>query len=153
MFYHVKSCLQIDENQYLSIFYLLDMKEKYLLNGSCENQIDNYRESCVSSADSQFGRALVNNFGDCQWKRMIGLKLLGSFSMSLLYRSLSFATLQSFSKCDKLMDKLHICVIGMASKSAPSFKNLPDILSIPLAFFMSSLLKRFETFGMSIYYQ
>ena len=52
MFYHVKICLQIDENQYLSIFYLLDMKEKYLLNGSCENQIDNYRESCVSSADS-----------------------------------------------------------------------------------------------------
>ena len=52
MFYDVESCLQIDENQNLSISYLLDMKKKYLLNAFCENQIDSYRESCFPSGDS-----------------------------------------------------------------------------------------------------
>ena len=33
------------------------------------------------------------------------------------------------------MDTLQICVMGMPNTSAPSFKNLPDTLSIPAALY------------------
>ena len=42
------------------------------------------------------------------------------------------------------MDKLQICVMGMPNTSAPSFKNLPDTLSIPAALLTLHDFKRLE---------
>ena len=43
------------------------------------------------------------------------------------------------------MDKLQICVIWMANTLAPSFKNLPDMFSIPIALLMLHAFRGFET--------
>ena len=55
------------------------------------------------------------------------------------------------------MDKLQICVMGMANTSAPPFINLPDTLSIPAALLMRMFLKDLgwhllELLGMLVYY-
>ncbi len=44
------------------------------------------------------------------------------------------ACLHLSGKVVKRIDKLHICVKGAARTLAPSFKNLPAILSRPAAF-------------------
>ena len=63
------------------------MKVKYLLNGSCKNQIDIYRE-CY------YVHEVLETIG----RSRIGLKFLGPVLVPFLYKGLSFATLQSFGK-------------------------------------------------------
>ena len=41
---------------------------------------------------------------------------------------------------------LKIWIVGMVNISAPSFKNLPDKLSIPVALLMSQFCRRFEMY-------
>ena len=62
-----------------------------------------------------------------------------------LKRGLSLACLHLSGKIDKRMDKLHICVNGVARTLAPSFKNLPAILSKLAAFTGFILFRRFST--------
>ena len=49
-------------------------------------------------------------------------------------KSFSLACLHLSGKIDIAIDKLQICVKGMAKTIAPSFKNLPAMLSTPAAF-------------------
>ena len=50
------------------------------------------------------------------------------------------------------MDKLRVCVMGMANISTPSFKNLSDALSIPAALVMSYVFETFLTeFGGTVW--
>ena len=64
----------------------------------------------------------------------IGLKLLGSVLVTY-----------SLSECEiVLMDKLQKSEKGMANTSAPSFKNLPDTLSIPAALLTLHGFRRLE---------
>ena len=42
------------------------------------------------------------------------------------------------------MDKLQICIMGMANTSATPFTNLADTLFIPAAFLMLYVFERFE---------
>ena len=96
---------------------------KYLLNGSCKNQIDIYRECYYELNIPWFWSfsKVLETIG----RSRIGLKFLGSVLIPFLYKGLSFATLQSFGKWDSLMDKLQICIMGMANPLTPFFKNLP----------------------------
>ena len=60
---------------------------------------------------------------------------------ALLVKGLQFSNFAIFfGNFDILVDKLHNFVISSARIDAPSFKNLPPILSIPIAFdgFISS---------------
>ena len=54
----------------------------------------------------------------------MGLEFLRSVLVPYLYRGLNFAILQSLRKRDNLIDKLQICVIGMANISVLFFQNL-----------------------------
>ena len=54
-----------------------------------------------------------------------------------LRNGFSLAILQSFGKKPEEMEILHISAIGFARMFASSFKNLPEILSIPAAFEIS----------------
>ena len=79
-------------------------------------------------------------------RRKIHLKFLASALVPFLYRSLSFATLQSFRKWETLMHKFQIWVKNMVNISTPSFKDLPDKLSIPAALLMLQLFRRFKIY-------
>ena len=54
--------------------------------------------------------------------------------------------MQSLGKNPEKMEIFHIFAIDFARIFAPSFKNLPELLSIPEAFDMSIHCKIFETF-------
>ena len=92
------------------------MKVNYLFNGSCENQIDIYRECYYLLNITWFGRvSLSQKILEAIGRSEIGLKFWWSVLVPFLYKGLSFATLQSFGKWDSLMDKLQICVMRMTN--------------------------------------
>ena len=64
----------------------------------------------------------------------MGLKFSGLVLDSFLCYGFHLAILQSFGKSPEEMGILHIFTIGFSRIFAPSFKNLPEILSIPAAF-------------------
>ena len=63
----------------------------------------------------------------------MGPKLFGSVFEPFLYNGLSLAILQSKENFERFIERLHSFNIGKAKTTAPSFKNLPDKLSIPAA--------------------
>ena len=77
----------------------------------------------------------------------MGLKFSGLVLDSFLYNGFNLAILQSLGKSPDEMEILHIFVIGFARIFAPSFKNLPEILSISAAFEMSINYKTSKTFS------
>ena len=76
----------------------------------------------------------------------IGLKCSGLVLNPFLYNGFNLAILQSLRKSPKEMEILHIFAIGFARIFVPSFKYLPEILSIPAAFEMPINCKTFKTF-------
>ena len=76
----------------------------------------------------------------------MGLKFSGLVLDPFLYNGFNLAILQSLGKSPDEMEILHIFAIAFARIFAPSFKNLPKILSIPAAFEMSINCKTFKTF-------
>ena len=64
-----------------------------------------------------------------------------------LYNGFNLAILQSLGKSPEEMEILHIFAIVFARIFAPSFKNLPETLSISAAFEMSINYKTFKTFS------
>ena len=67
----------------------------------------------------------------------MGLTFSGLVLDPFLYNGFNLAILLSLGKSPEEMEILHIFAIGFARIFAPSFKNLPEILSIPAAFEMS----------------
>ena len=67
-------------------------------------------------------------------------RLLDLF-LTLLHNGLSLAILQSKGNFECFIKRLHSFDIGKAKTTAPSFKNLPDDLSTPAAFFCVGILK------------
>ena len=70
---------------------------------------------------------------------------MGSVLDPFLNNGLSFAILQPSGKADVEIDRLQIWEMGNAKFFAPSFKNFPDILSIPEAFFVSNCFSVLST--------
>ena len=64
----------------------------------------------------------------------MGLKFSGLVLDLILCNGFNLPILQSLGKSSEEMEILHIFAIGFARIFAPSFKNLPEILSIPAAF-------------------
>ena len=64
----------------------------------------------------------------------MGLQFLRSVLVPYLYRGLNFANLQSLRKRDNLIDKLQICVIGMANISVLFFQNLLESFACVVCF-------------------
>ena len=75
----------------------------------------------------------------------MGLKFSGLVLDPFLYNGFNLAILQSLGKSPEEFEILHICAKGFARILAPSFKNLLEILSIPVAFEMSINCKTFKT--------
>ena len=73
----------------------------------------------------------------------MGLKFSRLVLDHFLYNGFNLAILQSFGKSPEEMEILHISAIGFARIFAPSFKILPEILSILTAFEMSINCKNF----------
>ena len=69
--------------------------------------------------------------------REMSLKFSGLVLYPFLYKGFNLAILQSLGKSPEEMEVLHISAIGFARIFATSFKNLPQILSIPAASEMS----------------
>ena len=72
----------VDLNQNLSISYLLSMRVKYLLSGSCKNQVDSYKEY-YSLLNILWFNGVHINFStilETIGKSEIGLKILGSLT-------------------------------------------------------------------------
>ena len=65
---------------------------------------------------------------------------------TVLYNGFDLAILPSLGKSPAKMEVLHISAIAFARIFAPSFKELPEILSIPAAFDMSVHCKISKTF-------
>ena len=63
--------------------------------------------------------------------RWVG-NFLALFLLPFLYSGLSFAILQSSGNENNEIDRLIRLVIGEAKTGAPSFRNLPVRLSIPV---------------------
>ena len=76
----------------------------------------------------------------------MGIKILGLVLCPLLSNGFNLATLKSLGKSPEEMEILRIFVIGFARVFAPSFRNRPEILSIPAAFEMSINCKTSKTF-------
>ena len=74
---------------------------------------------------------------DINGKREIGLKVSGLVLDPYSYNGFSLANLKLLGKSREEMEVLHISAVGFARLFAPSFKNIPEILSIPAAFEMS----------------
>ena len=66
-------------------------------------------------------------------KREMGLKFSKLALNPFLLKGFNLAILQSFGKSPEEIGVLHISAMGFARVFAPSFKNLPEILSIPAA--------------------
>lgn len=77
-------------------------------------------------------------------RSVIGLKFIRSVLVPFSYRGLSFASSQSFTKWESLMDKLQTYVMRMDNTYARSFKNLPDTSSIPAVLLMLHAFGKFE---------
>ena len=78
-------------------------------------------------------------------KREMGLKFSGLVQDPFLYNDFNLAILQSLGKSPEEMEILHVFAKGFARIFAPSFKNLPEILTIPAAFEMSINCKTSKT--------
>ena len=76
----------------------------------------------------------------------MGLKLSGLVLNPFFCNGFNLAILQSLGKSPEEMEILHIVAIGFARICAPSFKNLPEISSIPAAFEMPINCKTSKTF-------
>ena len=74
------------------------------------------------------------------------LKFSGLVLDPFLYNGFNLAILQSLGKNPEEMEILHIFAIGFSRIFAPSFKNLPEMLSIRAAFEMSINCKTPKTF-------
>ena len=74
----------------------------------------------------------------------IGLYLLGSVLLRFSYSGFSFAILHSSETAESLMERLHICVIGVAKTFDPSFRKRPDRLSIPVAFSVFNSFRKLD---------
>ena len=67
----------------------------------------------------------------------MGLKFSGLVLDHFLYNGFNSAILQSLGKSAEEMEILHIFPVGIDGIFAPSFKNLPEIVSVAAAFEMS----------------
>ena len=76
----------------------------------------------------------------------MSLKFSGLVLDPFLCNGFNLAIFQSLGKNNEEMEILHIFAIGFARIFAPSFNNLPEILSIPAAFDMSIHCKISKTF-------
>ena len=76
----------------------------------------------------------------------MSLKFSGLVLDPFLYYGFNLAILQSLGKSPEEMELLHIFAIGFARIFAPSFKDLPEIISNPAAFVMSINCKTSKTF-------
>ena len=83
---------------------------------------------------------------DINREREMGLKFSGLALDPFLYNGFNLAILQSLGKSPEEVEILHIFVVGFSRIFAPSFKNLPEMLSIPAAFEMSISCKTPKTF-------
>ena len=83
---------------------------------------------------------------DINGKTEMGLKFSGLVLDPFLYNDFNLAILQSLGKSPEEMEILHIFAIVFARMFAPSFKNLPEVLSVPAAFEMSINCKTAKTF-------
>ena len=63
--------------------------------------------------------------------------------LAFLKNSLNFAILQAFRKSLEVIDRLEISLRGFARISAPSFKNIPERMSMPAVFDILYFLKNF----------
>ena len=79
-------------------FYLLSIKVKYLLSGSCKNQTDIYRERYHLLLSMVWSCLTFSKSLETIGRSETGLKSLGSLLVPFLYKGLSLATLQSFGK-------------------------------------------------------
>ena len=64
----------------------------------------------------------------------------GSILGPFLYIGFNFASLHGSGKIFDFMERLHILVTGFVKMTAPSFRNLPEILSTPAALEISIFL-------------
>ena len=85
---------------------------------------------CWSDLILSFQRPLISVV------REMGLKFSVLVFDPFLYKGFNLAILPSIGKRPEEMELLHISAIGFTRICAPSFKNLPEILSIPAAFEM-----------------
>ena len=76
----------------------------------------------------------------------MGLKFSGLVLDHFLCNGFNLAIFQLLGKSPEETEILHIFALGFARTFAPSFKNLPKILSIPAAFEMSINYKTSKTF-------
>ena len=76
----------------------------------------------------------------------MGPKFSGLVLDPFLYNGFNLAILQSLRKSPEEIEISHFFVIGFARICAPSFNNLPEILSISTAFEMSINYKTSKTF-------
>ena len=65
--------------------------------------------------------------------KKIGLWFDGLVFLPFLNIGVSFTTLQALGNTPREIDRLQRAETGLARMSAPSFKNLPESLSIPAA--------------------
>ena len=82
---------------------------------------------------------------DINGRREMGRKFLGSVLEPFLNNGLSFAILQASGNVDLEIERLQIFDISTARIFAPSFRNFPDMFSIPEALFVSRFLSVFKT--------
>ena len=68
-----------------------------------------------------------------------------------MYNGLTFAVLQSLGNFLVAIERLIICAKGFAITSAPSFKNLAGIESIPVALDILRSFNKIKTSSSSIY--
>ena len=75
----------------------------------------------------------------------IGSKEIGRYFETLVFRlltiGLTFANLKALGSLFKDIERLPISVIDLARTLAPSFRNLPGSLSMPVAFEVSISFK------------
>ena len=71
----------------------------------------------------------------------MGLKFSGLVLDPFLYNGFSLTVLVLLRKSPEEMEILHIFAIGFGRIFAPSFKNIPEFLSIPAAFEKSIIEK------------
>ena len=76
----------------------------------------------------------------------MGLKFSGLVLDPFLYNGFNIAVLHSLGKSPEEMEMLDFFAIGFGRIFTSSFKNLPEILSVPAAFEMSINCKTFKTF-------
>ena len=70
-----------------------------------------------------------------KWQKWNGAIVLWICFWTFLVNGLSLAILQSKGNFERFIERLHSYDIGKAKTTVPSFKHLPEKLSIPTAFY------------------